>query len=207
MINLAKSSLRRESIIAGIGIALEYYSIFLFGYLAFLILPYFFLESSSFLVKLAMVIEPIMGILGAIICGHIGDTLGRKKILFYTIACVAFPSFFISILPGYDYIGMPATLIFIGLRWIQMIAFGGDEIGLATFILEDVPANQRGRLGGYMSMSAGIGVGLACLFLYFSNPFSDPTAFWKWRLLLIFGVFGLFIANYFKKNIWRNSSF
>ena len=207
MINLSASGLRRESIIAGIGIALEYYSVFLFGYLAFLILPYFFIESSSLLVKLAMILEPIMGIIGAIICGHIGDTLGRKKILVYTIACVAFPSFFISVLPGYDYIGMLAPLIFILCRSIQMLAFGGDEIGLATFILEDIPANRRGRFGGYMSMSAGIGVCLACLFLYFSNPFSEPSSFWKWRLLLIFGVFGLFIANYFKKTFGETAVF
>ncbi len=58
-----------------------------------------------------------------------------------------------------------------------------------------------------MSMSAGIGVCLACLFLYFSNPFSDPTTFWKWRLLLILGVFGLFIANYFKKTFSETAVF
>ncbi|HSX37496.1 MAG TPA: MFS transporter [Chlamydiales bacterium] len=207
MINIPRPDRHRETIIAGIGIALEYYSIFLFGYLSFLILPYFFLRPSSFLLKLAIILEAIMGILGTMLCGHIGDTLGRKKILVYTIACVALPSFIISILPGYESIGITASLVFIMLRSIQMLAFGGDEIGLVTFILEDIPANQRGRFGGYMSMGAGIGVCLACLFVFFSNPFAEPAVFWKWRLLLIFGVFGLFIANYLKKTFGETAVF
>lgn len=148
-----------------------------------------------------------MGVLGAILCGHVGDTLGRKKILAYTVACVSFPSFFISILPGYDYIGITASVVFILLRSIQMLAFGGDMIGLVTFILEDIEVKQRGRFGGYMSMSAGIGVFLACIFLYFFNPFSDPDSFWKWRLALIFGVIGMFIANYLKKTFGESVVF
>jgi MHS family proline/betaine transporter-like MFS transporter len=201
------SKLQRESTIAGIGIALEYYSIFLFGYLAFMILPQFFLGSSSSLVKLSMILESTMGVIGAIACGQVGDTLGRKKILAYTVACVAFPSFFISLLPGCDHIGITASLIFMLLRSIQMLAFGGDMIGLVTFILEDAPASQRGRFGGYMSMSAGIGVCLASLLLYLLDPFKDPTSFWKWRLLLIFGVIGIFIANYLKKTFGETEIF
>lgn len=153
-----------------------------------------------------MILEAITGVLGAIICGHVGDTLGRKKILAYTIAFVAFPSFAISILPGYEQIGILASIIFILLRSTQMLAFGGDMIGLVTFILEDTPANQRGKFGGYMSMSAGIGAGVASLLLYLVDPFSVPISFWKWRLLLIFGIVGIFIANYLK-NMFGETEF
>lgn len=202
-----KSSLKRETLIVGVGIALEYYSIFFLGYLAFIILPYFFIHPSSSFVKLFLVFEMILGIVGAIICGHVGDTLGRKKILAYTIACVAFPSFFISILPSYDSIGITATIIFIALRSIQILAFGGDEAGLVTFILEDTSAHHRGFLGGLMSMSAGLGVFFSCLILYFMNPFLQPETFWKWRPILIFGVIGMFIANYLKKTFKETSVF
>lgn len=201
-----KSHLKRESTIAGIGIALEYYSVFLFGYLSFIILPHFFQKSISYTVSLILILEAVMGVIGAIICGHVGDTLGRKKILAYTIACVAFPSFAISILPSYDQIGIIASIIFIALRLTQVLAFGGDMIGLVTFILEDVPPNQRGKFGGYMSMSAGIGTCIASLFLYFADPFSNPTSFWKWRFLLIFGITGMFVANYLK-NMFGESEF
>jgi len=202
------SRLQKESIIAGSGIALEYYSVFLFGYTSFIILPFFFRSPVALVNGWISILEAIMGVIGAIICGHVGDTLGRKKILVYTIAFVALPPFLISILPGYDHIGIIATAAFIIFRLIQMFAFGGDMIGLVTFILEDDSATkQRGKLGGYMSMCAGIGAAIASLNLYLVDPFSDPTSFWKWRLILIFGVIGMLVANYLKKTLGKSDRF
>jgi MFS family permease len=204
---LGLSHLQQESLIAGSGIALEYFSVFLFGYLSFLILPYFFREAASPVAHWLLILEAVAGLIGAVICGHVGDTLGRKKVLAFTIAFVAFPSFAISILPDYDHIGIIASIVFVALRLIQMLAFGGDMIGLVTFILEDAPADQRGKFGGYMSMSAGIGACIASFLLYLVDPFSDPDSFWRWRLLLIFGVIGMFIANYLKKTLGGDAFF
>ncbi|MGH2612875.1 MAG: MFS transporter, partial [Rhabdochlamydiaceae bacterium] len=58
-----------------------------------------------------------------------------------------------------------------------------------------------------MSMSAGIGAGVASLLLYLVDPFSDPTSFWKWRLLLIFGIIGIFVANYLKNTFGETEFF
>lgn len=200
------SRLGKESLIAILGIASEYYNIFLYGYLAYIILPSFFAYPRLILAS-SIIISFLIGPLGAILCGYVGDTLGRKKILSWTIAGIAFPSFLISILPTYDQIGIYASILFIFFRSIQTLAFSGDMVGLVTFVLEDTPKKKRGLFGGYMSMGAGLGVGTASLFIFLLNPLTDNGFNWKWRVLLCIGVFGMLISIYFAKTLGESTVF
>jgi len=201
------SQLQRESIIAIIGIALEYYNIFLFGYLTSVIISQFFNASNPLLIVLAILLSYIMGPLGAIICGHVGDVRGRKKILAWTIAFVSIPSFLISILPTYDQIGIAASIFFIILRSIQTMAFGGDAVGLVTFILEDAPARHRGLFGGFMSMGAAIGVLFSSLVISLIDPLGDSISPWKWRIPLSLGIFGVIASIYFYRTFGETETF
>lgn len=201
------SKIGQESIVTIFGIAMEYYSIFLYGYLASVIISHFFTKSSPLIVILAMLLSYIMGPLGAILCGHVGDTLGRKKILAWTLAFVAIPSFLISILPTYDQIGVAASILFIILRSVQTLALGGDIIGLVTFVLEEVPAKRRGLFGGFMSMGSALGVVFSSLVLSLFDPFEDPNSQWKWRILISIGIFGLIVAIYFYRIFGETKTF
>lgn len=200
------SRLSKESLIAILGIASEYYNIFLYGYLSYIILPSFF-ASHALIILHSILLSYIIGPLGAIICGHVGDTLGRKKILSWTVACISLTSFLISIVPAYDQIGITASIAFIIFRFIQTLAFGGDMVGLVTFVLEDTPKNKRGLFGGFMSMGSGLGVGLASFFLFLLNPFDDLESTWKWRILLSIGIFGMIVAIYFAKLLGETVTF
>ena len=138
-----------------------------------------------------------MGPIGAIICGHIGDTLGRRKILVWALACVSISSFFISILPTYDQIGIAASILFVIFRCVQMLGFGGDAVGLTTFILEESPIEHRGFFGGLMSLGGAIGVCFASLEIALLDPLGDPLSAWKWRSPLSLGIIGIVISIYF----------
>jgi MFS transporter, MHS family, proline/betaine transporter len=41
-----------------------------------------------------------------VIVGHIGDTLGRRAALTFSVAAMAIPTFLIGLLPGYQTIGV-----------------------------------------------------------------------------------------------------
>lgn len=206
-INFHISKLGRESFIAVGGIALEYYALFHYGYSAKVILHYFFGQSSPLIIYSAMLLSYIIGPLGAIICGDIGDIKGRKKILVWTLAFVAIPSFLISILPSYSQIGVTASILFIILRTIQTLAFGGDTLGLVTFVLEEAPAEHRGLFGGFMSMGSGIGVFLACLAVSILDPLDYPDSPWRWQVPLSFGIFGVLFSIYFYRTIGETETF
>ena len=195
------SKLGKESFVAMSGMALEYHNIFLFGYLAAAITPHFFEKSSPLIGLGASLVSFVMGPLGAMICGHIGDTLGRRRILVWALAFVSISSFFMSILPTYDQIGVLASGFFVILRCIQTLGFGGDAVGLATFILEEAPAKHRGFFGGLMSFGSAFGVLIASLEISLLDPLRDPFSSWKWRTPLSLGIIGVLISIYFFKLI------
>src|ERR1700722_20089436 len=201
------SKLGRESLVAMGGIAFEYYTIFLYGYSAKVIIDYFFGQSSPLIIFSAMLLSYVMGPLGAMICGNIGDIKGRKQILAWTLAFVSIPSFLISLLPNYHQIGVTASILFIILRSIQTVAFGGDTLGLATFVLEEAPAQARGLYGGLMSMGAGIGVLCASFFISLSDPLDHPDSPWRWQIPLSFGIFGILFSLYFYRTIGETEIF
>ncbi len=205
--NFSASKLGKESFIAMGGMALEYHNIFLFGYLASSILPHFFQKSSSLVAFCAILVSFVMGPLGAIICGHVGDTLGRRRILVWALAFVSISSFFMSVLPNYDQIGVLASWFFVIFRSIQTLGFGGDAVGLVTFILEEAPSEHRGFFGGLMSMGGAFGVLIASLELAILDPLGDPVSSWKWRSPLSLGVIGIFISIYFYKLIGETAVF
>lgn len=205
--NFFASKLGKESFIAIGGMALEYHNIFLFGYLASVITPNFFAKSSSLITIQAILVSFIMGPLGAIFCGHVGDTLGRRRILVWALAFVSVSTFFMSVLPTYDQIGISASILFVILRSIQILGFGGDAVGLATFILEEAPPEHRGFYGGLMSFGSAFGVFFASLEIAILDPLADPFSSWKWRSPLSLGVIGIFISIYFFKIIKESPIF
>lgn len=201
------SKLEKESIVAMCGMAIEYYNVFLYGYLAVLILPQFFTYKSPLITLTAILLSYLIGPLGAVICGHIGDRLGRKRILALALAFVSSSSFLISILPSYDQIGLAASILFLVLRSIQTLGFGGDAVGLVTFILEDAPTKHRGLFGGFMSTGSAVGVVFASLVVSVLDPLQDPQTPWKWRIPMSLGIVGMLIAVYVYRILGETETF
>ncbi|NGX29462.1 MAG: Proline/betaine transporter [Candidatus Anoxychlamydiales bacterium] len=201
------TKLGRENVISMLGMAIEYYNIFLYGYASSIIIAKFFAQSSSLIVILAMLLSYLMGPLGALFFGHIGDKKGRKKILALAIALVSIPSFLISLLPSYDQIGVLASVLFIILRSVQTMAFGGDTIGLATFVLEDAPAKHRGLFGGFMATGGTIGIIFASFVVSVFDPLKTLNSSWRWRIPLAMGIFGIIISIYFFRTFGETDTF
>ncbi|MDO1625722.1 MFS transporter, partial [Escherichia coli] len=74
--------------------------------------------------------------IGAIVFGHYGDKIGRKKSLVLSLMIMGISTFFIGLIPSYDTIGNAAPLILIFLRLCQGFAIGGEWGGATTLITE-----------------------------------------------------------------------
>lgn len=73
---------------------------------------------------------------GAIFFGRMGDRIGRKKVLFITIAMMGASTTLIGVLPTHATIGIMAPILLVALRLIQGFGAGAEIAGATTMLAE-----------------------------------------------------------------------
>src|SRR3546814_12628141 len=108
--------------------------------------------------------------LGGLFWGPLGDRIGRKSVLAFTILLMAGATFCVGLIPSYDSIGFWAPALLIALRMIQGFSTGGEYGGAATFMAEYAPAERRGVFGSFLELGTLAGLSLGALL---QRGFSD----------------------------------
>ncbi|MBO0881893.1 MAG: MHS family MFS transporter [Mycobacterium sp.] len=174
-----------------VGSMIEFYDFLIYGTAAALVFPTVFFPNLSG----AMATIASMGTfataflsrpLGAVVFGHFGDRLGRKKTLIATLLIMATSTITVGLVPSTAAIGMAAPLVLIVLRLLQGFASGGEWAGSALLSAEYAPASKRGRYGIFTVLGGPTASVLASLtFLgvnYAIGERSPAFMQWGWRL-------------------------
>jgi len=179
---------RKAALASFVGSMLEYYDFFIFGAAAGLIFPtVFFADSdprtatllSLMTFGVAYVARPI----GAVIIGHFGDTVGRKKMLVLTLLLMGVSTFAIGLVPSYDAIGVAAPVILVLLRILQGLSAAGEQSGANSLTLEHAPDRKRGFFTSFTLEGTQGGLILANLvFLLVALLPEDQLLSWGWRI-------------------------
>ena len=147
----------KAAVSAWIGSALEYYDFFIYGSAAALIFNKLFFSglgpTGSTLASLATfgvayVARPV----GSFILGHIGDTKGRKPVLFITIFGMGAATFLIGCLPTYDQVGAIAPVL---LRAPAHLPGSRRLRGAVRCHLDDHRARSRGPQSVLLQLHPG----------------------------------------------------
>src|SRR5919202_2835823 len=106
----------RRGIVAGVaGNILEWYDFPLFGFFARQIGAHFFPAGDPTVSLIAafgtFAAGFVMRPLGGALFGWVGDRFGRKQALLWSVMAMAFPSFFIGVLPSTETIGIAAPVL------------------------------------------------------------------------------------------------
>jgi MHS family proline/betaine transporter-like MFS transporter len=190
-----QSSNTRRVIAAGaIGNVLEWYDFAVYGYFATAIGAKFFPREDAVAQVLAafgiFAIGYLMRPVGGAIVGHIGDRLGRRAALTFSVTAMAVPTFLIGVLPGYETMGIMAPVALTFLRMVQGLSVGGEYTTSIVFMVENAPPGRRGVVGslgccgavGGILLGSTVGAILAKLM---------PTAVledWGWRIPFLMGL-------------------
>ena len=196
----------RTVIAAGaIGNVLEWYDFAIYGYFASAIGRTFFpredpvaqLLSAFGIFAIGFLMRPV----GGALVGHIGDKLGRRAALTFSVAAMAIPTFLVGVLPGYQVLGMAAPIVLTLLRMLQGLSVGGEYTTSIVFMVEHAPPGRRGMIGamGCCGAVGGILLGSATgALLTDALPTEDMEA-WGWRipflLGLVVGLAGFFLRR------------
>lgn len=144
------------------GTTIEFYDFYIYATAAVLVFPQLFFPSSdpttallsSFAVfGAAMVARPI----GAVVFGHLGDRLGRKKTLVVSLLTMGIATFLIGVLPTYAQAGWVATALLVLMRLAQGFALGGEWSGAALVATENAPSGKRALYGTFPQLGAPLG--------------------------------------------------
>jgi MFS family permease len=179
---------RKAALASFVGSMLEYYDFFIYGAAAALVFPQvFFPESDPSTATLqslatfgvAYVARPI----GAVIIGHFGDRVGRKKMLVLTLLMMGVSTFLIGAVPSYDAIGVAAPVLLVALRIMQGLSAAGEQSGANSLTLEHAPDHRRGFFTSFTLEGTQGGLILANLvFLLVALLPEDQLLSWGWRI-------------------------
>lgn len=142
-------SLKRIVAASLIGTTIEWYDFFLYGSAAALVFPkLFFPESDPLVGTLLSFLTYAVGFaarpLGALVFGHYGDRLGRKKLLVLSLLLMGAATFAIGLLPTHATVGVAAPILLTVLRLVQGFALGGEWGGAVLLVSEHGDAKRRG---------------------------------------------------------------
>ncbi len=199
---------RRIAFAAFAGTTIEFYDFFIYGTAAALVFGTVFFPAlgaaAGTVAALAtFAVAFLARPLGSAIFGHLGDRLGRKRTLIFTLVLMGGSTVAVGLLPGASAIGLAAPIILVGLRFAQGLAVGGEWGGAALLAAEYAPADRRGRFTMYPQLGPGAAFALTSVTFLIIGLFMTPAAFlsWGWRVPFLLSVVLLAIGLYVRLRI------
>ncbi|MEW1776994.1 MFS transporter [Streptomyces sp. NPDC086777] len=179
-----------------IGTTIEWYDFFLYGSAAALVFNKLFFPGSDPLVgTLLSFLTYAVGFaarpLGALVFGHYGDRLGRKRLLVLSLLLMGGATFAMGLLPTHATVGAAAPVLLTFLRLVQGFALGGEWGGAVLLVSEHGDARRRGFWASWPQTGAPAGQLLATGVLSLLTTVLSDGAFasWGWRIpFLLSGV-------------------
>lgn len=203
----APNQARKAGIAALVGTTLEWYDFLIYGTAAALVLnSQFFPGADPTVGTLAAFATYAVGFLarplGGIVLGNMGDKVGRKKMLVFTIVLMGVATTLIGVLPNYAAIGVWAPILLIALRLLQGFGAGGEYAGAVVLSVEHGDQKRRGLAGAW----APAGFALATLlstgvFQLATLLPEDAFQSWGWRVPFLLGSVLLIVGFFIRRNI------
>lgn len=156
-----RRELRKAQIGAGVGNFIEWYDIGIYGYLAVTMTSVFTEGMDSrmglLVTLLGFAVSFVVRPLGGMILGPLGDRVGRRRVLFFTMAIMAAGTTIIGLLPTAGQVGLWVIIPLYLLKMLQGFSTGGEYSGAATYIAEFSPDRSRGFMTSLLNSGSMLG--------------------------------------------------
>lgn len=191
-----------------VGTSLESFDFYVFAYFAaFFVGPLFFDPLGQFgatlaafsTIALAFVVRPI----GAAIFGHMGDRLGRRATLLWTVGIMGVATGLIGLLPTYEQAGWLGAVLLLLLRIAQGLSLGGEWGGSILLATEHSGPVKRAFYAAIPQLGSPVGSILsAAVFIVMTIALpADQLAAWGWRIPFLLALPLLLVSLYLRWSI------
>ncbi|KLU23624.1 hypothetical protein EOS_23470 [Caballeronia mineralivorans PML1(12)] len=189
-----RSKFRRILASALVGNMLEFYDLFVYGFLAIVIAKAFFPTGDAYTSMLAAAatfgVSYFIRPLGAMVIGAYSDKHGRKAGMMLTIWLMGAGTLVIACAPTYATFGVIGTLILVLGKVLQGFSAGGEFGSTVSFVTEHAPARMKGYFASYQVVGIGLATGLASIVGLGTNKLMTPDTLlsWGWRVPFLIGL-------------------
>lgn len=197
-----------------LGTALEFMDFQLYSLGAALVFHEIFFPEQSAIMALILAMGTygagyVARIIGAFIFGRMGDSIGRKKVLFITITMMGICTTLIGVLPTYAQVGILAPLMLVVLRIIQGLGAGAEISGAGTMLAEYAPKGKRGIISSLVAMGTNCGTLSAtaiwaCMFFILER---EQLLSWGWRVPFLASAIVMIFAIWLRINLKESPVF
>lgn len=186
---ISKNSTSRVIFASFLGTALEWYDFFVYGAVAALVFgkiffPGYDATTGVLLAFGTFTVGFVARPLGALLFGHLGDTIGRKRVLVITMMLMGVSTVGIGLLPTHQQIGILSTYLLILMRIGQGLALGGEWGGAVLMAAENGDEKHKGFHTSWAQIGVPVGnllsVGVIAG-VSFVMP-EDQFLSWGWRI-------------------------
>ncbi|ELE9244929.1 MHS family MFS transporter [Enterobacter kobei] len=208
------SDLVKAAVSGWLGTALEFMDFQLYSLGAALVFHEIFFPEQSAAMALILAMGTygagyIARIVGAVIFGRMGDSIGRKKVLFITITMMGICTTLIGVLPTYAQIGIFAPVLLVTLRIIQGLGAGAEISGAGTMLAEYAPKGKRGIISSLVAMGTNCGTlsATAIWAVMFFALDREQLLAWGWRVPFLASVVVMIFAIWLRMNLKESPVF
>ncbi|ABK74933.1 MFS transporter [Mycolicibacterium smegmatis] len=206
-------NLKRATLAASVGSALEYYDFALYSLASALIFGEIFFPalgaSAGTVASLAtLAIGFVARPVGGLFFGALGDRLGRKWVLMLTIALMGGSSTLIGVLPTGEQVGALAPILLVVLRIAQGFGAGAEQAGATTLMAEYSPVRRRGFYSALPFVGIMLGTLLAsAVFVGLGQVPDDALLGWVWRIPFLASIFLIGVAVLIRLRLKESPTF
>ncbi|MCU6335657.1 MHS family MFS transporter [Enterobacter quasiroggenkampii] len=208
------ADLVKAAVSGWLGTALEFMDFQLYSLGAALVFHEIFFPEQSAAMALILAMGTygagyIARIVGAFIFGRMGDSIGRKKVLFITITMMGICTTLIGVLPTYAQIGIFAPVLLVTLRIIQGLGAGAEISGAGTMLAEYAPKGKRGIISSLVAMGTNCGTlsATAIWAIMFFALDREQLLAWGWRVPFLASVVVMIFAIWLRMNLKESPVF
>lgn len=206
---LSEKKARKVAVASFVGTALESYDQYVYAWLAALFVgPLFFVPlgpvggilASFATFAVVFFVRP----LGAVIFGHLGDRIGRRKTLIITIVLMGVATGTIGLLPTYEQAGWFGAIVLVLLRLGQGLSLGGEWGGAVALTTEHAHPKNRQFFASLVQLGSPVGSILSnvvWLAIFLLVPYENIVSEGWWRIPLLTAFPLLLIALYLRWSI------
>ncbi|MFC9132201.1 MFS transporter [Streptomyces sp. NPDC057099] len=212
VVSANRKVVRKATVAGSVGSFVEWYDYGIYGLLVTYLAINIMGEAEAgglFLTNVGFLVSFVARPFGSVICGYLGDRLGRKSLLAALLVLISAATAAIGLIPSHAAIGVAAPVLLVLLRVLQGFSAGGEVAGAMSFVGEYAPDARRNYMMSFIAVGSFVALmfGSAFSAVLITTLGDDSMTSWAWRVPFLLAVPLGYVGFYIRRRLEETPHF